>query len=235
MSNCLSVIQDICQRINLPTPSTAAQSSDPQITQINALAAKEGEWQVSEYDWQALLLEATFVTVGVETQVANITATFPGFKAILNDVMWNRDLRRPVFGPMTPQRWEQLKAMVMQGPWNQFQIRGNAILFIPVPAVGQNIWFQYKSTCWAQSATGAPQTRFLLDTDTLLLDEATFKLGIEWRWKKAKGLDYAQDFVDYEAMLATSKARDGSKDVINMGDVKYDIYPGILVPSGSWA
>lgn len=232
---CLSIVQDVCQRINIPNPTTAAQSADPAVQQVVALATKEGEWETSEYDWQVLLQEGTFLTLAQEMQVTNIATTYPGFKAILNDVMWNRDLRRPVFGPMTAPRWEQLKAMVMQGPWNQFQIRGNAILFIPFPVAGQNIWFQYKSTAWAQSAAGAPQTRFLADTDNLLLDEATFKLGMEWRWKKAKGFDYAQDFADYEAMLAVTKARDGSKDTINMGDVKYDIYPGILVPSGSWA
>jgi hypothetical protein len=232
---CLSIIQDVAQRINLPNPSTAAQSSDPAIQQLVALSTKEGEWQTSEYDWQVMLGEGTFNTVATEIQVANITATFPGFKAVVNDTMWNRTLRRPVFGPMTPQRWEQLEAMVMQGPWNQFQIRGNAIRFIPVPTAGQPIFFQYKSTNFCQSSGGTAQSRFMADTDVLLLDEATFKLGCEWRWKKAKGLDYAQDFVDYEQMLMTSKARDGSKDVINMGDVKYDIYPGILVPSGSWA
>lgn len=234
MSTCLSIIQDVCQRINLPNPTTAAQSSDPQIQQVVALSTKEGEWQLSEYDPQACMLEGTFTTVAAEMQVTNISATFPGLKAIVNDTMWNRDLRRPVFGPMTAARWEQLKAMVMQGPWNQFQIRGNAILFIPVPTANQNIWFQYKSVNWAQSSTGTPQSRFMADADILLLDESTFKLGVEWRWKKAKGLDYAQDFVDYEAALAITKARDGTKDVINMGDVKYDIYPGILVPSGSW-
>lgn len=232
---CLTIVQDVCQRINLPNPTTAAQSSDPQVQQVVALALKEAEWQLGQYDPQACLLEGTFVTVAAETQVANINTTFPGLKAILNDTMWNRDLRRPVFGPMTGPRWEQLKAMVMQGPWNQYQIRGNAILFIPVPAVNQNIWFQYKSINWCQSAGGTPQSRFAADTDILLLDEAVFKLGMEWRWKKAKGLDYAQDFVDYEDALAIVKARDGTKDVINMGDVRYDIYPGILVPSGSWA
>lgn len=231
---CLSIVQDVCQRINLPSPTTAAQSADPAIQQVVALATKEAEWQIAEYDWQALLLEGSFTTVAAEIQVANITTTFPGLKAILNDVMWNRDLRRPVFGPMTAQRWEQLKAMVMQGPWNQFQIRGNSILFIPVPTVGQSVFFQYKSVNWAQSASGTPQSRFMADTDILLLDEATFKLGMEWRWKKAKNLEYAQDFADYEQMLAIAKARDGTKDVINMGDVRYDIYPGILVPSGSW-
>lgn len=231
---CLSIVQDVCQRINLPSPTTAAQSADPAIQQVVALATKEAEWQIAEYDWQALLLEGSFTTVATEIQVANINTTFPGMKSILNDVMWNRDLRRPVFGPMTAQRWEQLKAMVMQGPWNQFQIRGNAILFIPVPTAGQSVFFQYKSVNWAQSASGTPQSRFMADMDILLLDEATFKLGMEWRWKKAKNLEYAQDFADYEQMLAITKARDGTKDVINMGDVRYDIYPGILVPSGSW-
>lgn len=232
---CLSIVQDVCQRINVPAPTTAAQSADPQIQQIVALALKEAEWQLGQYDPQVCVLEGTFQTVAAETQVANIQSTFPGLKSILNDTMWNRDLRRPVFGPMTAARWEQLKAMVMQGPWNQYQIRGNAILFIPFPTAAQNIWFQYKSTNWCQSASSAPQSRFMADTDILLLDEATFKLGMEWRWKKAKGLDYAQDFVDYEDALAVTKARDGTKDVINMGDVRYDIYPGILVPSGSWA
>jgi len=232
---CLSIIQDVCQRINLPSPTTAAQSADPAIQQVVALSLKEAEWQLVQYDPQACLLEGNFTTVATETQVANITTTYPGMKSILNDTLWNRDLRRPVFGPMTAQRWEQLKAMVMQGPWNQYQIRGNAILFIPVPTAGQSIFFQYKSINWCQSSGGTPQSRFMADTDIGLLDENVFKLGIEWRWKKAKNLEYAQDFADYEDALAIVKARDGTKDVINMGDVRYDIYPGILVPSGSWA
>lgn len=231
---CLTIIQDVCQRINLPNPTTAAQSSDQQIQQVVALANKEGEWQANEYDWQVLTQEGSFTTLATEIQVADITSTFPGLKSVFNDVMWNRNLRRPVFGPMTAQRWQQLKAMVMQGPWNQFRIRGNQILFVPAPTAGQSIYFEYKSVNFCQSSGGTRQSRFVADTDVLLLDEMVFKLGIEWRWKKAKGLDYAQDFVDYEDALAIVKARDGSKDVINMGDVKYDIYPGILVPSGSW-
>jgi hypothetical protein len=231
---CLTIIQDVFQRLALGNPSVAVGSADPQVQQMVQLALKEAEWQLSEFDPQVCLLEGSFTTVAAEVQVADIRTTFPGMKAILNDVMWNRDLRRPVFGPMTAQRWEQLKAMVMQGPWNQFQIRGNAIRFIPDPAPGQSVWFQYKSINWCESAAGTPQSRFLADDDVLLLDEQTFKLGMEWRWKKAKGLDYAQDFADYEVAFQVTKARDGSKDVINMGDVRYDIYPGILVPAGSW-
>jgi hypothetical protein len=73
-----------------------------------------------------------------------------------------------------------------------------------------------------------------MDDDVLLLREDLFKLGLEWRWKKAKGLEYAQEFADYEDFFADAFARDGTKDIINMGSARYDIFPGILVPSGSW-
>lgn len=229
----LSIVQDLTQRLNIPTPTSVANSTDPAVLQILALCNKEGEWLTNQYDWQALTLEANFVTVAQETQGALATIC-PYMKNIINDTMWNRDLRRPVFGPMNAQRWEQLKAMVMQGPWNQFQIRGDNILFIPVPTAGQNVWFQYTTRAWCKSSSGMGQVKFLADDDTLTLRDDLFKLGVEWRWRKAKGLEYAQDFVDYETMLQDAKARDGTKDVINMGDVLYDIYPGILVPAGSW-
>jgi len=230
---CLSIIQEVSQRLNLASPTSSAQSTDPAVLQLVALANKEGEWMTDQCDWQVLTQEASFTTVATEIQGA-LDTICPGLKNVVNDTMWNRDLRRPVFGPTTNARWEQLKAMVMTGPWNMYEIRNNNIRFIPVPTAGQSIYFLYTTQYWCQSSTGTNQSRFLADTDVLLLREDLFKLGMEWRWKKAKGLDYAQDFADYEVMLESAKSRDGAKDTINMGDVKYDIYPGILVPSGSW-
>ncbi|MGG2046774.1 hypothetical protein [Burkholderia gladioli] len=231
--SCLSIVQDVCQRVGLPEPSVAVTSADPMIQQILSLATKEGEWMSDQYDWQALTIETSFTTVAQQVQ-GQLSTICPNLKNIINDTIWNRDLRRPVFGPLAAQRYEQLQAMVMQGPWNQFIIQGNNLIFFPVPQAGQQCWFEYTTQNWCQSSSGVGQSRFGADTDVLLLREDVFKLGMEWRWKKAKGLDYAQDFVDYETMLQNAKARDGSKDVINMGDVKYDIYPGILIPSGSW-
>lgn len=229
---CLTIIQDVCQRINLPNPSAAAQSTDPAILQLVALANKEGEWS-SNKDWQVLTKQTSFVTTAVQLQTT-LDVTAPGLKNIINDTIWNRDLRRPVYGPMTAQRYQQVQAAVFAGPWNQFIIQQNQILFFPVPVAGQTCYFQYVTQNWCQSAGGVGQSRFVMDSDVLLLREDLFKLGLEWRWKKAKGLEYAQEFADYEDFLADAFARDGTKDVINMGSARYDIFPGILVPSGSW-
>lgn len=231
---CLTIIQDVAQRVNLPTPASAAQSTDPQIIQLVALANKEGEWLSANYDWQELLIETSFVTNSASQLQTTLAVTAPGMKKILNNTIWNRDLRRPVYGPMTPQRYEQVQAAVFAGPWNQFIIEQGNILFFPIPAAGQTCYFQYITQNFCTNASGTPQPKFLLDTDILLLREDLFKLGVEWRWKKAKGLDYAQDFADYETLLADAKAQSGTKDVINMGSARYDIFPGVLIPSGSW-
>lgn len=229
---CLTIIQDVAQRVNLPSPTSAAQSADPQVIQLVALANKEGEW-LSNKDWQVLTLQTSFVTTAVQLQTT-LSTTAPGLKNIINNTIWNRDLRRPVYGPMTPQRYQQVQAAVFAGPWNQFIIQGDEILFFPVPVAGQTCFFEYTTQNWCESSGGTGQARFIMDSDVLLLREDLFKLGVEWRWKKAKGLEYAQEFADYEDFMADALARDGTKDIINMGSARYDIFPGILVPSGSW-
>lgn len=229
---CLQIIQDVCQRVNLPSPTSAAQSADPQIIQMVALANKEGEW-LSNKDWQCLTRETSFITQASQQQTT-IDVTCPGLKNIINDTIWNRDLRRPVYGPMTSQRYQQVQAAVFAGPWNQFIIQQNSILFFPIPEAGQTCFFQYTSGFWCQSSGGAGQDRFMADDDVLLLRADLFKLGLEWRWKKAKGLEYAQEFADYEDFLADAFARDGTRDIINQGSARYDIFPGVLIPSGSW-
>lgn len=229
---CLTIIQDVAQRVNLPSPTSAAQSADPQVIQLVALANKEGEW-LSNKDWQVLTRQTSFLTTAVQLQTT-LSTTAPGLKNIINDTIWNRDLRRPVYGPMTPQRYQQVQAAVFAGPWNQFIIQGDQILFFPVPVAGQTCFFEYTTQNWCTSSGGTGQARFVMDSDILLLREDLFKLGVEWRWKKAKGLEYAQEFADYEDFMADALARDGTKDAINMGSARYDIFPGILVPSGSW-
>ena len=229
---CLTIIQDVAQRVNLPSPTSAAQSADPQVIQLVALANKEGEW-LSNKDWQVLTRQTSFVTTAVQLQTT-LSVTAPGLKNIINNTIWNRDLRRPVYGPMTPQRYQQVQAAVFAGPWNQFIIQGDQILFFPVPVAGQTCFFEYTTQNWCTSSGGTGQARFVMDSDILLLREDLFKLGVEWRWKKAKGLEYAQEFADYEDFMADALARDGTRDTINMGSARYDIYPGVLVPSGSW-
>jgi hypothetical protein len=229
----LTIVQSAAPRIGVATPTAVATSTDLQVIQLLALLNEEGAELGARWEWQSLLSETTFTTLATESQGA-ISTIAPNMKYILNDTIWNRTLRRPLFGPMTPQRWQQLKAMSMQGPWNQWRIRGGNLLMTPVPAAGQTCYFEYVSKAWALSVALADKVAFTADDDTSKLDEDIMALGLIWRFKAAKGFSYAEDFNKYERRVVDAMAQDGTKDTLNMGDSRYDIYPGITIPSGSW-
>lgn len=231
----LSVVQSACKRVGLTAPTVVTSSTDTQIQQLWELLNEEGQDLSERYQWQALRQEATFTTVATEIQ-ASVSAIAPGLKYIVNDTIWDRALRRPVFGPLSAQRWQQLKALQFVGPWYQFRIINNNIVFIPVPAAGDSCFFEYQSRFWVYAhGTGSlASSSYVNDDDVAAYDEDIMIGGLVWRYKAAKGLDYREDFNKYERRINDAMASDGSKDLLNMGDVRYDLFPGVLVPSGNW-
>lgn len=234
MKNCLQIVQSICKRVGVVAPTSAVGSSDLQIIQILELVNEEGKEQSTRYPWQALLNVGDYTTVATELQ-GEIETIAPGLDYIINDTIWNRSLRRPVFGPRTPQSWEQQKAFAINGPWSNYRIQQGGLNMYPVPEAGQDCYFEYVTKYWCTDVTGATgREDFAVDTDfPLLLDELIIK-GAIWRWKMIKGFDYSEDYAKYERQLADTMSRDGGKDWLNLSNTRYDIYPGIVVPSGSW-
>lgn len=230
--SCLTLIQSVCLRVGLDAPNSAVGSTDRQIKQILELSNEAGQEIARRYPWQALLAVGTFTTVATESQ-GSVQTIAPGLDYIINDTIWNRSLRRPVFGPKTPQTWEQQKAFAINGPWSNYRIIADTIAMYPVPVAGQDCYFEYISKNWVTTGSSTSAT-WVLDADTPLLDNNLLVLDTVWRFKAAKGLDYAEDFNKAERLFNDLAARDGGKDTLNLSNTKYDIYPGIVVPSGSW-
>ena len=230
----LTIVQSVCPRVGLPRPTSAAGNPDPQIQQIVELANEEGQELAARHPWQALMKEATFTTVATEVQGNIFTIAGADFRYILNETIWNRSQRRPVFGPKSPADWQMLKAAFVNGPWNQYRIRGNNILFTPVPAAGQSCYFEFISAYWAAADGVGYADAWSMDTDTALLNERIMALGVVWRWRAAKGLEYAEDFAKYERDVQDAMARDGGKPTLNMDGDSGDLQPVVVVPVGNW-
>lgn len=234
MATCLSIIQSVCKRVGLASPTSAVGNSEVQIANIVELCNEEGQELSVRANWTAQQLEASFTTLAAEDQ-GLVETIAPGFNFIINDTIWNRTLRRPVFGPRTPQEWQQNKAFAINGPWSNFRIRGGHIYMYPTPAAGQSCYFEYQTRNWLTNSGGTTSYEsWNADTDIPLLDWHLLVLGTIWRWKKFKGFEYAEDFATYERRVVDSIAIDGGKDSISMSGAKYDIFPGVVVPSGSW-
>ena len=230
---CLQIIQTVCKRIGILSPNAVVGSTDQQIIQLQAISEEEGQEQADRYQWQALQKEATFTTVAaqIQTTVAAITT---GFDYIVNDTIWNRSLRRPVYGPKSQADWQQDKAFQINGPFNSFRIINDAINFYPNPAAGQSCYFEYMTRNWVTTSVAGISQFWTNDADTPKLDDQIIILGTIWRWKQIKGLDYAEDYVKYERRIQDAMGRDAGKPVLNMSGATWEIQPAILVPRGSW-
>jgi hypothetical protein len=214
---CLSIVRTACGRLGLNRPTAVISSTDPQTIQLLELLNEEGQTLAETTNWNALTNQATFTTVATEIQ-GSLATIAPGLKFIVNDTIWNLDLRFPVFGPLSPQNWAQQTAVFYQGPWNQFRIIDNEIHFVPSPVAGQQCRFEYISSNW--TASGAEE--FQTDADTSLLDEKVMVMGLIWRFRQAKGLDFSADLEKYSRRVADMVARESPKAVLSLGPVEYD-------------
>lgn len=230
---CLQIIQAACKRIGILSPNAAVTATDQQIIQLVALAEEEGQELATRYPWEALQVEATFTTVAAQVQTT-LAAITSGFDYIINDTIWNRTLRRPVYGPKSQQDWQQAKAMQINGPFNSFRIIADAINFYPNPVAGQTCAFEYQSRAWVSLAAGGTADTWANDADIPKLDGQLMVLGVIWRWKAAKGLDYAEDYAKYERRVTDAMARDSGKAKLDMGGSTPDIQPVVMVPRGSF-
>jgi hypothetical protein len=231
----LTILNDAALRIGLPQMAAAVGSTDPTALQLVALLQEELNYLINAHQWTILDQEATFSTIPTEYQ-GEIATIAPGLRFILNNTIWNRDLRRPVFGPLSPQKWQELEAMQLKGPWNQFRIRGGKLYFLPAPATGHACYFEYAGSYPVIAAADSSyKARVTLDTDTFVFNEEVLTLGLIWRFKGQKGFDYSEDRDKYNRLLLDEVARDGSKPTLNLvGGTGHELVPGIMVPTGSW-
>ena len=231
----LSTVASACRLLSIPVPTTVATSTDTQIQLLFELANEEGQELARSADWVILTREWEFNSSATTVQAAFLPDDFDHF---LHDTMFDRTTRRQVIFPITPQVWQAIKSQpqlnrVFLAARMRGVASGNTFIpggfFTPTPSLGDDIAYEYVTNNWCMNAAGTPQTSYEADTDVAFLDEALIKLGLRWRFRKSKGLDYAEDFRSYETQKQQSQARDGGSTQINASGrtIYSDVFPNI--------
>lgn len=228
----LTLIQDACDEIGLPAPTSVIGNSDQSVKQLLALLNSAGEDLVQRMAWQECVREASFTTIAQEEQ-GTLESKAPGFNWVVYETMWNRTTREYVSGPLFPKEWQFLKGWVADTTFPKHRIRGKSLLFTPAPTAGQSIYFEYVSRYYCTSAAGADQERLTADTDLFVLPERLMKREVIWRFKAAKGFAYGEDFRMAEEMVTNAMARNGSKRVLSLAR-EPDYRPFVSIPEGNW-
>lgn len=131
---------------------------------------------------------------------------------LIPQTFWDRSFRWQLLGPLSPQEWQVLKSGISPtGPRRRFRIMGGNFIIDPVPSDTNQLVYEYYSVNWCQSnpTAGSPvgQRAWAKDTDTYLLDDDTMVLGIIWRFRRAKGLDYETEKAEWDACVDRVLAR----------------------------
>lgn len=218
----LTLVQQAAERCSLSEPSAVVSNTDSNIKLMLRLANEEGEALAERASWQTITKEKTFPTVTSAEQTNSVASDFLWF---IPESMFNRDRRRPIYGPLSKQEWQRIQASLVTLVNQGFMFRGDTILISPTPTSAETVAYEYISKNWCQSAASAEQSAWAADDDTGILREDLMALGVVWRFKRARGLDYAEEFNEYERRVITAMQRDGSKERIRTSPAINDRVP----------
>lgn len=216
----LTIVQGVCQRLSLPQPSAAMGNSDPAIAAMVAFAQDAGDNLAERWDWQALKsypIPSGFVGNGTQTLFAlpvdfkNLTPP----EMLISSVFTGA----PLQGPVNDEMILQMKARgftVAPPVWRRV---GNYIEFYPALQSGETVTYDYESDYWVLDANGTTKkSSFTNDGDTSLIPERLLRLSILWQYRRSRGLDYAEEFAEFERALIRNKGTETQDRVILMAE-----------------
>jgi len=210
----LSIIQNATGQLGLPQPTAVFTSTNAQTIQFRTLMNQEGRELADAHQWTALTKSTSFTTVALQPQAGAIPSDFSRF---VNNSMWDQTTARPVKGPISEQSFQMFQAFPVYTNVNPvFLVREGVIIFQPAANAGDTVAYSYVSKNWARSSADVPQEEFEADTDYSVLPEDLIALGVIWRFKKAKGFDYSEEYKTYQQQRQEIISRDGGAPNLNM-------------------
>lgn len=146
-------------------------------------------------------------------------------RSFIAATFWDRNFRWPMLGPLSAQEWETIiSGICPSGPRIQFRVVNNMMEITPLPGTSQTdqIAYEYVSNSWCTNAAGVANTasggvcRFAADTDLYLWPENTLRLGVKYRFLKAKGLPFTEELIEYNAARDFQLASSGGSRSLRM-------------------
>jgi len=140
-----------------------------------------------------------------------------GFDRITDRTQYDKSKRWEMLGPETPQQWQWLKSSyISTGPRIRWRIMGQKFQIWPLTSTNEYLSFEYISTNWATSTTGATQSSLVQDTDTNIFPDRLMVLGLKKKYFEIKGFDTSSFQRDYDMQLNIAKANDAGSATLSL-------------------
>lgn len=212
----LTMAQSVCDEIGLPRVAAVATATDPLGMQMFALAKKELRELSKRFDWP-VLQRAYSLAVVAGTATYSLPA---GFRKMSSGTAYRDNDYWMLRGSVTPNEWQRRKAELLSSlDRSVFRIFGNPAQLVldPVPVANGNLVFEYQSKNYAQTNVPVEILTYTADTDTSIVDEELVQMGLMWRIKHAKGLEFGADIAEYNSAIPKAFAEAYAQPPVQVG------------------
>lgn len=222
----LSACQSAATKLNQPRPATVYGATTPFAQELADLANETATAIAKAHDWRRLTTLATITGDGSDTSFA-LPSDYD--RMPLDSNVYGSLARLPFLKARDLDQWLEFDITPVVGAPGYWINLGGEIQIKPAMASTQTARYYYQSNIIVSGS----KTAFTTDTDTFLLPERLLTLGIVWRWKSQKGLEYAEHLKNYEIAFGEEAGRDKGSRILYMGQPRIPdgasiAYPGYI-------
>ncbi len=235
MATILDIVQDITTQIGLPEPSAAVTAADSNVKTIMRLVMRAGNELATDHSWSALRNIETFPGIASQIQTGQPPAAFDRFTD--NTYLWDVGMRRRVIGVLNSDEWLMVTVQAVTAVQKYWSMQQGVINILPIPAVTDSFRYEYVSKNWIRPEGETTNTNdkaaFTADTDFPIIPSELLVLSVVWRWKAAKGLDYAEDMSTFERNKESTIGSDRGPHAVSttgafLGRYPDNYWPGVI-------
>lgn len=201
MKTILEICREVADLAAVKRPNDLFNASSQQDSVFLSVAKSSLDGLLRYGDWQELTKEASFYTVEGKKQYP-VTEIVPDFFSLLGNTIYIKDTKERIIGAITPEQWTRDKCFQCADNEIKFKIQNGRFVFLTEPPHGVKIVFQYRSNniVWDFN-TFEEKNTLSANTDIPIFDEYLVKLDILWRWLKRNGMDYTEEYNEFQREL----------------------------------
>jgi hypothetical protein len=223
----LSACAEAAVELNQTEPTSLFSAPSQFTKELRLQAGKAAVAIAQEYDWQGLLKLGT-LTGDASATAFDLPSDYDRMpkKGLVHSASFQAsDFRKA----RDLDEWLYLQDTDFSATPGSWIIIAGQMNIFPAMPVGETARFYYITN---QIVSGN-QTAFTADADTFLLPERLLNLGVVWRWRAAKRMDYAEELANFNIAMSEEIGKDRGSNILTVGRqrVPFDVslaYPRAL-------
>jgi len=219
-----STVKAVMDGNGWPAPTiSVASSQDQNMRQCFALCNQVLQSISFKKDWPELIREHEFDTIANQREY-DLPADFHHMVA---PSAFNANQYYQIKGSLTPIQWWRRSITGAPDFGDSYRVDAfnGKINIAPTPSAPERLVFMYITKNIAKNATGDPIDRYSQDTDTSVIDEEMVRLGLSWRWRQKKGLDFTAEMAEFSNAMKHRFAQYSNFGEINVGGRVGAVWP----------